>query len=138
MRRHLPGLRPIDNRPRPADPRRLLPGASRESHLSRLQRQAVSRGSSFLSIEPRQFSASRFSARLYCTSKALWKLSWFLRDFGYDADLLGHDQIDDKALAGLQGVVKISYTNLNGRSYLNLDGFAPATNWQDFQLEKAG
>jgi hypothetical protein len=28
--------------------------------------------------------------------------------------------------AGLEGVVKISYTNLNGRSYLNLDGFALA------------
>jgi hypothetical protein len=89
-------------------------------------------------IEPRQFSQCRFSGRLYCTSKALWKLNWFLRDFGYDTDLLGDDQIDDKALRGLQGVVKISYTNLNGRSYLNLDGFAPTANWQDFQLEKAG
>ena len=88
-------------------------------------------------LEPRQFAGCRLPARLYCTSKALWKLNWFLRDFGYDLDLLGHDQIDDKALAGLQGVVKISYTNLNGRSYLNLDGFAPTTNWQDFQLEKA-
>ena len=88
-------------------------------------------------LEPRQFAGCRFSARLYCTSKALWKLNWFLRDFGYDLDLLGHDQIDDKALAGLQGVVKISYTNFNGRSYLNLDGFAPTANWQDFQLEKA-
>jgi hypothetical protein len=89
-------------------------------------------------VEPRQFASCRFSARLYCTAKALWKLNWFLRDFGYDPDLLGHDQIDDKALAGLQGVVKISYTNLNGRSYLNLDGFAPTANWHDFQLEKAG
>jgi len=88
-------------------------------------------------VEPREFAVCRLSARLYCTSKALWKLNWFLRDFGYDLDLLGHDQIDDKALAGLQGVVKISYTNLNGRSYLNLDGFAPTANWQDFQLEKA-
>ncbi len=88
--------------------------------------------------EPQQFCRCRFSARLYCTSKALWKLNWFLRDFGYDTDLLGHDEIDDKALAGLQGVVKISHTNLNGRSYLNLDGFAPTANWHDFQLEKAG
>jgi hypothetical protein len=31
--------------------------------------------------EPRQFSACRFSARIYCTPKALWKLSWFLRQF---------------------------------------------------------
>ena len=91
----------------------------------------------FRVTEPREFCQRRFSGRLYCTSKALWKLNWFLRDFGYDLDLLGQDQIDDKALAGLQGVVKISYTNFNGRSYLNLDGFAPAANWQDFQLEKA-
>ena len=88
-------------------------------------------------VEPREFATCRLSARLYCTSKALWKLNWFLRDFGYDLDLLGHDQIDDKALAGLQGVAKVSYTNFNGRSYLNLDGFAPTANWQDFQLEKA-
>ena len=88
--------------------------------------------------EPRQFSACRFSARIYCTPKALWKLSWFLRDFGYDSDLLGRDEIDDKAMAGLRGVVKISHNNLNGRSYLNLDGFAQATDWHDFQLEKAG
>ncbi len=89
-------------------------------------------------VEPRQFVPCRFSARLYCTIKALWKLNWFLRDFGYDTDLLALDQIDDKALIGLQGVVKISHSNFNGRSYLNLDGFAPVTNWQDFQLEKAG
>ena len=30
--------------------------------------------------------------------KALWRLSWFLRDFGYDTDLLGRDQVDEKAL----------------------------------------
>jgi hypothetical protein len=88
--------------------------------------------------EPRQFSACCFSARVYCTPKALWKLSWFLRDFGYDTDLLRRDEIDDKAMTGLHGVVKISHNNLNGRSYLNLDGFAQAADWQDFQLEKAG
>jgi hypothetical protein len=27
--------------------------------------------------EPRQFSACRFSACIYCTPKAVWKLSWF-------------------------------------------------------------
>jgi len=66
--------------------------------------------------EPTQFSACRFSARIYCTPKALWKLSWFLRDFGYDTDLLGRDEIDDKVMTGLHGVVKISHNNLNGRS----------------------
>ena len=88
-------------------------------------------------LEPATSAGTTFNGRIYCSVKALWKLNWFLRDFAYDLDLLGHDQIDDKALAGLQGVVKISYTNFNGRSYLNLDGFAPTTNWPDFQLEKA-
>jgi hypothetical protein len=136
MRRHLPGLHESTTSRNPEIPDGLF--------LVRVER-ATYRGykdKPFLAlqlaiVEPRQFASCRFSARLYCTAKALWKLNWFLRDFGYDPDLLGHDQIDDKALAGLQGVVKISYTNLNGRSYLNLEGFAPTANWQDFQLEKA-
>ena len=28
------------------------------------------------------------------------KLNWFLRDFGYDTDLLGRDEIDERALLG--------------------------------------
>ncbi len=31
------------------------------------------------------------TGRLYCTPRAMWKLSWFLRDFGYDAELLGRE-----------------------------------------------
>jgi len=31
----------------------------------------------------------------------MWKLTWFLRDFGYDAELLGKDEIDDQALVRL-------------------------------------
>jgi hypothetical protein len=89
-------------------------------------------------LEPRQFSGRSISARLYCTAKALWKLIWFLRDFGYDADLLERDEIDDKAITGLQGVVKITHNIVSGRTYLNLDGFAQTTDWQDFQMEKAG
>ena len=69
--------------------------------------------------------------RLYCTVKALWKLSWFLTDFGYDADLLDRDELDEKALAGLRGVVRVSYTNtLNGHRLLNLEAFAPADRWK--------
>jgi hypothetical protein len=89
-------------------------------------------------LEPRQFSGRDIAARLYCTAKALWKLSWFLRDFGYDADLLGRDEIDDKAVTGLQGVVKVTHSTVSGRTYLNLDGFAQTTDWQDFQMEKTG
>jgi hypothetical protein len=71
------------------------------------------------------------SGRLYCTQKALWKLSWFLRDFGYDTESLGRDEIDEKILVGLHGVVKISHAVVNGTSLLNFDSFAPAHQWED-------
>jgi hypothetical protein len=82
-------------------------------------------------IEPKELSEKMISGRLYCTSKALWKLGWFLRDFLYDPDLLGREEIDEKALFGLRGVVKVSHTTLNGRSWLNFDGFAPASQWEE-------
>ncbi len=80
----------------------------------------------FSVLEPKQFAGSMISGRIYCTEKALWKLSWFLRDFGYDAELLGHDELEEKRLVGLTGVVKITHTTVNGTSLLNFDGFAPA------------
>jgi hypothetical protein len=67
--------------------------------------------------------------RLQDALYARWKLNWFLRDFGYDADLLGQDEIDDKNLVGLRGVVKVSHVVVNGTSRLNLDGFAPVAQW---------
>jgi hypothetical protein len=85
-------------------------------------------------VEPQQWAGTSVSGRLYCTEKALWKLSWFLRDFGYDTELLGRDELDEKRLVGLQGVVKVSHTTLNGRTYLNLDAFAPAGEWDEFSL----
>jgi len=63
----------------------------------------------FSILEPKEFSGHSVCGRLYCTPRALWKLNWFLRDFGYDAELLGQDEIDDKNLVGLRGVVKISH-----------------------------
>lgn len=62
----------------------------------------------FAVIEPKERAGHFISGRLYCTPKALWKLSWFLRDFGYDTESLGRDEIDEKNLVGLRGVVKIS------------------------------
>jgi hypothetical protein len=84
----------------------------------------------FSILEPKELSGHSVSGRLYCTPRALWKLNWFLRDFGYDAELLGQDEIDDKNLVGLRGVVKISHVVVNGASLLNLDGFAPANQWE--------
>jgi hypothetical protein len=85
----------------------------------------------FLILEPKEHSGRSITGRLYCTPRALWKLNWFLRDFGYDTDLLGRDEIDDKNLVGLQGVVKISHVVVNGTSLLNLDGFSPASQWEE-------
>ncbi len=82
-------------------------------------------------LEPKELAGHVIAGRLYCTPKALWKLSWFLRDFGYDAEMLRRDEVDEKALVGLCGVVKISHAILNGTSLLNLDGFAPASQWEE-------
>ena len=85
----------------------------------------------FSILEPKELNGHSFAGRLYCTPRALWKLNWFLRDFGYDGDLLGRDEIDEKSLIALRGVVKISHTVVNGTSLLNLDGFAPASQWEE-------
>jgi hypothetical protein len=82
-------------------------------------------------LEPRRFADHVISSRLYCSPKALWKLNWFLCDFGYDAELLGRDEVDESQLVGLQGVVKISHIVFNGTSLLRLDGFAAADRWAE-------
>jgi len=92
----------------------------------------------FCILEPAELASQVFSGRIYCTPKALWKLNWFLRDFGYDPDLFGREEIDEKALRGLRGVVRVSHTRLNGRLYLNLDGFAPAGEWEELSAATAG
>ena len=88
----------------------------------------------FAVLEPRSLAGNPITGRLYCTPKALWKLNWFLRDFGYDTELLGRDEIDDKNLVGLRGVVKITHSVINGTSLLNLDGFAPTSQWEELSL----
>ena len=89
----------------------------------------------FSILEPKELTGQSVTGRLYCTPRALWKLNWFLRDFGYDTELLDRDEIDEKSLIGLRGVIKISHTVVNGTSLLNLDGFASAGQWE--QLSSA-
>jgi len=84
----------------------------------------------FAVLDPQPFRDRFFFGRLYCTERALWKLHWFLRDFSYDADLLNRDQVDEKALLNLRGVIRTSPKILNGRSYQNLDSFASASEWE--------
>ena len=85
----------------------------------------------FTVLEPKPFAGRLISGRIYCTEKALWKLSWFLRDFGYDAELFGRDELEEKRLVGLTGVVKLTHTTVNGTSLLKLDGFAPTERWEE-------
>jgi hypothetical protein len=84
----------------------------------------------FAIVEPKPLEARSFCGRLYCTEKALWRLNWFLRDFGYDLELLSRDQVDEKGVVNLRGVVRTSSTRLNGQPYQNLDAFAPAGEWE--------
>ncbi len=88
----------------------------------------------FAVLLPVPLAGRAIASRLYVTEKAMWKLAWFLRDFGYDAELLGRDELDEKRLVGLTGVVKISHRTVSGRTYLNLDAFAKAGDWDELSL----
>jgi len=66
----------------------------------------------FSVLEPESVVGRTFSGRLYCGPKALWKFSC-LRDFGYDPELLGRDEVEEKNLIGLRSVVKLSDTVVN-------------------------
>lgn len=87
----------------------------------------------FAILEPQALERKTFFARLCCTEKALWKLTRFLKDFGYDAELLTRDELDVKALLGLRGVVRTSPFASAGRIYQNIDGFAPIDEWMSLR-----
>ncbi len=83
----------------------------------------------FSVLDPKEVAGQVISGRLYCTPKALWKLNWFLRDFGYDDDLFERDEVDERALPGLKGVLRTSRAMRGRRVFQNLDAFAPAMEW---------
>jgi hypothetical protein len=58
-------------------------------------------------LEPREHEGARLLLTLSCARNHLWRVSWFLRDFSYDRDLLDRDFIDPNKLKGLRGVVRI-------------------------------
>jgi len=88
----------------------------------------------FVVLKPKHLIGCCITGRLYCTPRALWKLSWFLRDFGYDPELLRKDEIEDKALVDLWGVVNVSEVTVHGISLLNFDAFAPAARWEQLSM----
>jgi hypothetical protein len=128
MRRQIPGLHPWQ-----PDDNNLLEGlflVRIDRAFFRWQPRKPFLELRFVVLEPKALEKKTFVGRLCCTERALWKLGWFLRDFGYDSELLSHDQVDVKALFNLQGVVRTSHSVINGRSYQNLDGFAAAGEWE--------
>jgi len=142
MRLHIPGLRSKQENYANNLEGRFLGRVQRASYRWHPQKPFLAL--EFVILEPASFNACCFSGRIYCTERALWKLNWFLQDFGYDPDLLSRDQIDEKALLNLRGVVRTTFARVNGHSYQNLDAFAPAEEWAAFhsapenQAESAG
>src|SRR5205823_10256058 len=103
MRRQIPGLHAKQRNPENSLDGVFLVQVEKASHRWHAQKPFVELH--FVVLEPKSFDSRSFSGRLYCTEKALWKLNWFLGDFGYDLDLLTRDQLDEKALANLRGVI---------------------------------
>ena len=130
MKRNIDGLRAADT----SNPNGVPDGI----FLVRLQRMRFRKYSpkSYYTVtlsilEPKGFTGSIISSRVYCHAKALWKLSWFLRDFGYDTELRGRDEVDERRVLGLTGVVKIRNVVYDGMALLRFDGFAPASRWEE-------
>ena len=142
MRRHIPGLHSGHHGVSSNLDGLFLVCVQRASHRWHPQKPFLAL--QFRILEPTAFEALLISGRLYCTERALWKLTWFLRDFGYDSELLSQDQVDEKAILNLRGVIRTTYTNMNGHCYQNLDAFASASEWEALscvsnnQAEKEG
>ena len=129
MRRHIPGLHARQQASDSQLEGLFLVRVERASYCWHPQKPFLA--VRFTVVEPEAFASRPVSGRLYCTDRALWKLNWFLRDFGYDPELLSRDQVDEKALLNLRGVVRTSSVTLNGRSFQNLESFAPADTWAE-------
>ena len=133
MRRYLQLLRPADLRAIQSVPDGIFLGrVERAQYLWHKQKPYYE--IRFAVLKPKHLTGCFMTGLLYCTPKAMWKLSWFLRDFGYDSELLGKAEIDDKALIDLWGVVKIREVTGRGISVLNFDGFAPAARWEELSV----
>jgi hypothetical protein len=89
------------------------------------------RAATFLILEPALYAGRHVRTRLYCHERALWKLRWFLSDFGYDADLLAAEELDDRRVVSLEGVIRLAYWGSDGHRRLDVEGFAPAERWAE-------
>ncbi len=95
------------------------------------------RAALFLILDPPQFAGRHVRTRLYCHDRALWKLRWFLSDFRYDAELLAAEELDDRRVVGLEGVIRLAHWGSNDHKRLDVQGFAPAERWEELSREQA-
>lgn len=95
------------------------------------------RTASFLILEPAAYKGRHVRTRLYCHDRALWKLRWFLSDFGYDAELLAAEELDDRRVVGLEGVIRLAYWGTDGSRRLDVEGFAPTERWTELCFSPA-
>jgi hypothetical protein len=94
------------------------------------------RTATFLILEPAAYSGRYVRTRLYCHERALWKLRWFLSDFGYDAELMAAEELDDRRVVGLEGVIRLAYWGTDGHRRLDVQGFAPADRWPEVSRQE--
>jgi hypothetical protein len=94
------------------------------------------RAAMFLILEPAPYAGLHVRTRLYCHERALWKLRWFLNDFNYDAELLAADQLDDRRVVGLEGVIRLAYWGNDGHRRLDVQGFAASERWGDLSVHQ--
>ena len=87
----------------------------------------------FLILEPAPYAGRYVRTRLYCHDRALWKLRWFFHDFNYDAELLAADELDDRRVVGLEGVIR-SGMGKDGHRCLDVQGFAPSERWGEMSV----
>jgi hypothetical protein len=90
----------------------------------------------FLILEPAPYAGRYVRTRLYCHDRALWKLRWFLNDFNYDTELLAADELDDRRVVGLEGVIRLAYWGNDGHRRLDVQGFAPSERWGELSVHQ--
>ena len=93
------------------------------------------RTATFLILEPAASSGRYIRTRLYCHDRALWKLRWFLSDFRYDTKLMAAEELDDRRVVGLEGVIRLAYWGTDGRRRLDVQGFAQTERWPEISQE---
>ena len=93
---------------------------------------------SFFVLKPETAHGAAINSRLLCSPQELWKFAWFLRDFRYSRELLERDEVDVRALTGLEGVLQITSEVRKGRAVTIVHAFAPAADWDHLALTPTG